>query len=54
MFHEDILKFYKQNIKRLPKRDNSVLIQNFVYVLPSYLFLFWKTFDVLVNLVIKL
>jgi len=40
-----ILKFYKSNIKSLSKKDKSILVQTFVYVLLSNLFIFGQTFD---------
>jgi len=41
-----ILEFYKSNIKSLSKKDKSILVQTFVYVLLSNLFIFGQTIDV--------
>jgi len=43
---EVILKFYKSNINSLSKKDKSILVQSFVYVLLSNLFIFGQTIDV--------
>jgi len=44
---EVILEFYKSNINSLSKIDKSILVQVFVYVLLSNLFIFGQTIDVL-------
>ena len=41
-----ILEFYKSNINSLPKNDKSILVQTFVYILLSNLFIFGQTIDV--------
>ena len=41
-----ILEFYKSNIDSLSKKDKSILVQTFVYVLLSNLFIFEQTIDV--------
>ena len=41
-----ILKFYKSNINSLSKKDKSILVQTFVYVLLSNLCIFGQTIDV--------
>jgi len=43
---EVILEFYKSNINSLSKKDKSILVQTFVYVLLSNLLIFGKTIDV--------
>ena len=43
---EVTLEFYKSNINSLSKKDKSILVQTFVYVLLSYLFIFGQTIDV--------
>jgi len=43
---EIILEFYKSNTNSLSKKDKSILVQTFVYVLLSNLFIFGKTIDV--------
>ena len=43
---EVILKFYKSNINSLSKKDESILVQTFVYVLLCNLFIFGQTIDV--------
>jgi len=37
--------FYMSNINSLSKKDKSILVQSFVYVLLSNLFIFGKTID---------
>ena len=46
---EVILEFYKSNIIRLSKKDKSILVQTFVYVLLSNLFISGQTIDVSQN-----
>jgi len=41
-----ILEFYKSNINSLSKKDKSILVQTFVYVLLYNLFIFGQTIDV--------
>jgi len=41
-----ILEIYKSNINSLSKKDKSMLVQTFVYVLLSNLFIFGQTIDV--------
>jgi len=41
-----ILEFYKSKINSLSKKDKSILVQNFVYVLLANLFMFGQTIDV--------
>ena len=43
---EIILEFYKSNTNSLSKKDKSIMVQTFVYVLLSNLFIFGKTIDV--------
>jgi len=43
---EVILKLYKSNINSLSKKDKSILVQTFVYVLLSNLLIFGQTIDV--------
>jgi len=43
---EVILEFYKSNINSLSKKDKSILVQTFVYVLLSNLLIFGQTIDV--------
>jgi len=40
-----VLEFYKSNINSLFKKDKSILIQTFVYVLLSNLFIFGQTIN---------
>jgi len=40
-----VLEFYKSNINSLSKKDKSILVQTFVYVLFSNLFIFGQTID---------
>jgi len=41
-----ILEFYRSNINSLSKKDKLILVQTFVYILLSNLFIFGKTIDV--------
>ena len=41
-----ILEFHKSNINSLSKKDKSILVQTFVYVLLTNLFIFGQTIDV--------
>ena len=41
-----ILEFDKSNTNSLSKKDKSILVQTFVYVLLSNLFIFGQTIDV--------
>ena len=41
-----IFEFYKSNINSLSKKDKSILVQTFVYVLLSNLCIFGQTIDV--------
>jgi len=41
-----ILEFYKSNINSLSKKDKAMLVQTFVYVLLSNLYIFGQTIDV--------
>jgi len=41
-----LLKFYKSNINSLSKKDISILVQFFVYVLLANFFIFGQTIDV--------
>jgi len=40
-----VLEFYKSNINSLSKKERSILLQTFVYVLLSNLFIFGQTID---------
>jgi len=41
-----ISEFYKSNFNSLSKKDESILVQTFVYVLLCNLFIFGQTIDV--------
>ena len=45
------LRFYKSNINSLPKKDKSILLQTFVYVLLSNLFIFGQTIATCISLI---